>query len=115
MSQNDLLTPWREVMVEMVRGDQPDLSMRQWALLLTVYLTPGPHTVRRLSEDLEVPKPAISRALDALSIHGLVKRERHEADRRVVLVRKTADGSEFLDRFAEAVDASERSADLGYY
>ncbi|WP_332871492.1 MarR family winged helix-turn-helix transcriptional regulator [Parvularcula mediterranea] len=115
MSQTDFLTPWRDVMVELVRGDQPDLSMRQWALLLTVYLTPGPHTVRRLSEDLEVPKPAISRALDALSIHGLVKRERDEADRRVVLVRKTPDGSEFIDRFASAVDASERSSDLGYY
>jgi len=102
-------------MVAMVRDDQPDLSMRQWALLLTVYLTPGPHTVRRLSEDLEVPKPAISRALDALSIHGLVKRERDQADRRVVLVRKTAEGSEFIDKFAAAVDSSERSSDLGYY
>ncbi|GGY46882.1 MarR family winged helix-turn-helix transcriptional regulator [Parvularcula lutaonensis] len=115
MSQQDLLTPWRDVMVELVRDDQPDLSMRQWALLLTVYLTPGPHTVRRLSEDLEVPKPAISRALDALSIHGFVKRERDQGDRRVVLVRKTAEGSQFIDRFAAAVDASERSADLGYY
>lgn len=115
MSVSDLLTPWRDVMVELVRAEQPDLSMRQWALLLTVYLTPGPHTVRRLSEDLEVPKPAISRALDALSIHGLVKRERDAADRRVVLVRKTPEGSEFIDRFAAAVDASERAADLGYY
>ena len=115
MSLADLLNPWRDVMVAMVRDDQPDLSMRQWALLLTVYLTPGPHTVRRLSEDLEVPKPAISRALDALSIHGLVKRERDQADRRVVLVRKTTEGSEFIDKFASAVDASERSSDLGYY
>lgn len=115
MSLNDLLTPWRDVMVELVRDEQPDLSMRQWAVLLTVYLTPGPHTVRRLSEDLEVPKPAISRALDALSIHGLVKRERDEADKRVVLVRKTTDGSEFIHRFAAAVEAGERSADLGYY
>ena len=113
MSLNDMLTPWRDVMVELVRDDQPDLSMRQWALLLTVYLTPGPHTVRRLSEDLEVPKPAISRALDALSIHGLVKRARDPGDKRVVLVQKTADGSQFLDRFAAAVEAGERSAELG--
>lgn len=115
MSLTDLLVPWRDVMVATVRGDQPDLSMRQWALLLTVYLTPGPHTVRRLSEDLEIPKPAISRALDALSIYNLVKRERDSSDRRVVLVRKTTEGSEFVDRFAATVEAGERSADLGYY
>lgn len=115
MNQIELLTPWRDVMVDMVRDDAPDLTMRQWALLLTVYLTPGPHTVRRLSEDLEVPKPAISRALDALSIHGFVRRERDLADKRVVLVRKTADGSQFIDRFAAVVEAGERAADLGYF
>ncbi|MEM9809992.1 MAG: MarR family transcriptional regulator [Pseudomonadota bacterium] len=116
MSLSETLTPWRDVMVEMVRDDQPDLSMRQWALLLTVYLTPGPHTVRRLSEDLEVPKPAISRALDALSIHGLVRRARDPSDKRVVLVQKTTDGSMFVDRFAAAVEAGERGAELaGFY
>ena len=115
MTPNDLLLPWRDVMVDMVRLDRPDLSMRQWALLLTVYLTPGPHTVRRLSEALQVPKPAISRALDALSIHGLIKRARDPSDRRIVLVQKTPEGSLFLDEFAGIVEERDRQSDLGAY
>lgn len=113
MARTDILLPWRDVMVDTVRLEQPDLSMRQWALLLTVYLTPGPHTVRRLSEDLEVPKPAISRALDTLGSHGLVRRARDLGDKRVVLVQKTEEGSLFLDQFAHIVAERERQSDLG--
>lgn len=102
-------------MTDTVRLDRPDLSMRQWALLLTVYLMPGPHTVRRLSEELKVPKPAISRALDALSIHGFVKRARDPEDRRVVLVQKTEEGALFIDQFAEIVSERERQSDLGAF
>jgi DNA-binding MarR family transcriptional regulator len=115
MLSTDILLPWRDVMADTVRLDQPDLSMRQWALLLTVYLTPGPHTVRRLSEELEVPKPAISRALDALSIHGYVRRARDPGDRRIVLVQKTPEGSLFIDAFARVVEERERQSDLGAY
>ncbi|MEM9988958.1 MAG: MarR family transcriptional regulator [Pseudomonadota bacterium] len=115
MTPTDLLLPWRDVMVDMVRLDRPDLSMRQWALLLTVYLTPGPHTVRRLSEDLNVPKPAISRALDDLSIHGLVKRARDPSDKRIVQVQKTPEGSLFIDEFAQIVEERDRQSDLGAY
>ena len=113
MTPHDTLLPWRDVMADTVRLDQPDLSMRQWTILLTVYLTPGPHTVRKLSEELEVPKPAISRALDALSIHGYVRRARDPNDRRIVLVQKTPEGSLFIDRFASIVEARERQSDLG--
>ena len=113
MTLHDTLLPWRDVMADTVRLDQPDLSMRQWTILLTVYLMPGPHTVRRLSEDLEVPKPAISRALDALSIHGYVRRARDPNDRRIVLVQKTPEGSLFIDSFAGIVEARERQSDLG--
>ena len=37
---------WQTVLVNTVRDDRPDLSMRQMALLLTVYTTTPPHTVR---------------------------------------------------------------------
>ena len=113
MTPHETLLPWRDVMADTVRLDQPDLSMRQWTILLTVYLTPGPHTVRKLSEELEVPKPAISRALDALSIHGYVRRARDPGDRRIVLVQKTPEGSLFIDSFAAIVEARERQSDLG--
>ncbi len=103
MASIDILTSWREVMCDAVRADGPDLSMRQWAILLTVYLNPGPHTVRALARDLNVPKPAISRALDALSILGFVKRVRDARDKRIVLVQKTTEGAIYVDEFARIV------------
>lgn len=104
MANTTFLSTWRDVMADAVRGENPDLSMRQWAILLTVYLQPGPHTVRALSRELNVPKPAISRALDALSILGLIRRARDNDDRRIVLVQKTPDGAIFVDQFAKLVE-----------
>ncbi|GJL95541.1 MAG: MarR family transcriptional regulator [Hyphococcus sp.] len=105
MAAIDVLVGWRDVMCEAVRADGPDLSMRQWSILLTVYLNPGPHTVRALARDLNVPKPAISRALDALSILGFIKRVRDPNDRRIVLVQKTTDGAIYMDEFARLVES----------
>jgi DNA-binding MarR family transcriptional regulator len=113
MAQPSILTTWRDVLADAVRGDGPDLSMRQWAILLTVYLNQGPHTVRGLSRDLNVPKPAISRALDALSILGFVRRVRDEADRRIVLVQRTTDGAKYVDEFAKIVDDRARGPQVG--
>jgi len=105
MASIDILTNWRDVVSDAVRADGPDLSMRQWAILLTVYLNPGPHTVRALARDLNVPKPAISRALDALSILDFIKRVRDPNDKRIVLVQKTPTGAVYLDEFARLVEA----------
>ena len=99
---------WRQVLVKTVRGGGPDLSARQLAIVLTVYLTPPPHTVRGLAALLDVSKPAITRALDRLGILGLARRKRDEDDRRSVLVQRTVKGSVFLRDFAEAVAASGR-------
>lgn len=107
------LSVWRDIIADAVREDGPDLSMRQWAILLTVYLNPGPHTVRALARDLNVPKPAISRALDALSILGFIRRVRDETDRRIVLVQKTPDGALFLDRFSQIVEQRMETPGLG--
>ena len=41
MASTDILTNWREVMCDAVRADGPDLSMRQWSILLTVYSRRG--------------------------------------------------------------------------
>ena len=104
MAANENLATWRDVLADAVRSDAPDLSIRQWAILLTIYLNPGPHTVRGLSRDLQIPKPAISRALDALSILGYIRRVRDGQDRRVVLVQKTPEGSLYVDGFARIVE-----------
>jgi DNA-binding MarR family transcriptional regulator len=113
MATTDNLTIWREVMCDAVRTEGPDLSMRQWSILLTVYLNPGPHTVRALARDLNVPKPAISRALDALSILGFIKRVRDPGDKRIVLVQKTPEGAIYLDEFARLVAAHTEEQPLG--
>ncbi len=112
MAAIDVLSPWRDVFADAVRNDGPDLSMRQWAILLSVYLTPGRHTVRALSRDLNVPKPAVSRALDALSILGFVKRVRDPDDRRIVLVQKTPDGAVYIDEFARLVEERQEGLSL---
>ncbi len=113
MQSTEVLLPWRDILVESVRADKPDLSQRQWAILLTVYLTPGPHTVRQMSADFNIPKPAISRALDTLSILGLIRRVRDQRDKRIVLVQKTPEGAIFVDEFARLVEDHSRMNDYG--
>ena len=104
---------WRGAIVESVRRDAPDLSARQMALLLTVYLTPPPHTVRGLAITLNVSKPAVTRALDRLSEYGLVRRKVDDADRRSVLIQRTVKGSVFLREFGDIiVEAASQSEAL---
>ena len=97
---------WRRALVASVRRDGPDLSARQLALMLTVYLTSPPHTVRGLAADLNVSKPAITRALDRLSVLGFIRRKVDQTDRRNVLVQRTVKGSVFLSEFSELVATS---------
>src|SRR3546814_6220758 len=65
-------------LVDYVRSGRPDLTNRQMALMLTVYIGAGPHTVRGLAEALNVSKPVITRALNKLSALGYLRRERSE-------------------------------------
>jgi DNA-binding MarR family transcriptional regulator len=97
------LALWQNVVLETVRREGPDLSSRQLAILLTIYLTPPPHTVRGLAGSLNVSKPAITRALDTLGELDLVKRKRDETDRRNVLVQRTVNGAVFLRDFGDLV------------
>lgn len=99
----EALNLWSDVVISAVRKDVPDLSQRQLAILLTVYLTSPPHTVRGLAEHLNVSKPAVTRALDTLSIMGLAKRKRDEADKRNVLVQRTVAGSVYLSELSDQI------------
>ena len=96
LSDMQALDLWRRAVLAGVRCDAPDLSARQMAVLLTVYLTPPPHTVRGLAAELNVSKPAITRALDRLGQFEMVRRRIDERDRRNVLVQRTVKGSVFL-------------------
>lgn len=96
----------RHTFVASVRGDAPDLSARQMALMLSVYLGNGPHTVRGLALALKISKPAVSRALDRLGDLGYIRRQRDDLDHRNVLVQKTSCGAEFLTEFSRLIDAA---------
>jgi DNA-binding MarR family transcriptional regulator len=86
----------RDTVVALVRRDGPDLSARQLGVFLTCYLQDGPHTVRGLASDLNVSKPAITRALDRLGELDLARRKVDPLDRRSVLVQRTMKGAAFL-------------------
>lgn len=95
-NSNQMVAIFRNTVVSLVRRDGPDLSARQLGVFLTCYLQEGPHTVRGLAADLNVSKPAITRALDRLGEFELVRRKVDPADRRSVLVQKTIKGQAFL-------------------
>src|SRR5271170_8178604 len=86
----------RETIVALVRRDGADLSARQLGVFLTCYLRDGGHTVRGLAAELNVSKPAITRALDRLGELDLARRKVDPLDRRSVLVQRTPKGSAFL-------------------
>ena len=87
---------FRDTITALVRREEPDLSARQLAVLLTCYLDNDPQTVRGLAAQLNVSKPAITRALDRLSEFEFVRRKVDPMDRRSVLVQRTAKGNAFM-------------------
>lgn len=103
MNTNDALNLWQRVISSSLRELPYDLSQRQFAVLLSVYMTPPPHTIRSLSAALDVSKPAICRAVDTLSQLDLVRRKKDEEDRRNVYLQRTVNGSVFLRDFADLI------------
>ncbi|MEO7410443.1 MAG: MarR family winged helix-turn-helix transcriptional regulator [Sphingomicrobium sp.] len=97
-------------LINYVRSGQPDLTNRQMALLMLIYLTPGPHTVRGIASTLGVSKPVVTRALNTLGSLGYLRRERDQDDRRNIFVVRTKDGTQFLENFKRYLRASEGSS-----
>ena len=97
-------------MVASVRGSGPDLTARQLAVFLKIYLEPGAeHTVRGLAAELNVSKPAITRALDRLEELDFSRRQTDPKDRRSVIARRTTPGSAYLRTLSGyVVEASKR-------
>ncbi len=92
---------WRAASVAALHRAHPDLTARQFALLLQVYLAPPPHSVRGLARELAMSKPAVSRALDTLGRLDLLRRKRDQTDRRSVLVQRTVKGAVYLREFGD--------------
>ena len=105
MRPSQTLRLWQQVTLSEMRDDAPDLTTRQMAILLTIYLDPPPHTIRGLAARLDVTKPVITRALDTMGALKLVSRHRDERDRRNVLVKRTVEGALYVERFGDAIIA----------
>ena len=97
------LSFWHGVLATGLHELPYDLSTRQMAILLHVYLQPPAHSIKSLSEILNISKPATCRAISALERGRLVKRMRDKIDKRNVVVQRTVKGSVFLSEFAEVI------------
>jgi DNA-binding MarR family transcriptional regulator len=102
---------WHDVHLELVHQGE-DLSARQMAILLTIYLEPPPHTVRGLAKKLGVTKPVITRALDTMGKLDLVSRRRDEADRRNVIIQRTVAGALAVERLGDIITARAKELPL---
>ncbi len=102
---------WHAATAALVRGDGPDLTARQTAILLRVYLEDGPHTVRGLAAELRLVRPAVTRALDKLEALNLVRRHTEPQDRRSITVQRTVAGLDYLGVLGALVAAAAQDAE----
>ncbi len=104
-----MLKVWREAHLQCIRSHDPDLTSRQMSVLLSIYMTEPPHTVRGLAAELNVSKPVITRALDTLSKMDFVKRKQDANDKRSILVQRTVKGAVFLSELSERIVKADKS------
>jgi len=104
------LSFWHNVTSTALKEMPVDLSARQTAILLTVYLMPPPHSVKSIADGLQISKPAVCRAIDALEKDRLVKRSRDRHDNRNVLIGRTAKGSSYLNELADIILSMSKEA-----
>jgi DNA-binding MarR family transcriptional regulator len=98
------LTDWYHICAQTLAQMPQELTSRQWAILMHVYLMEGDHTVRSLAYTFDISKPSVCRALDTLSHYGLLKRRKDANDGRSILVQKTLKGIAFLNQFSDILE-----------
>lgn len=111
LSEREGLELWRRAVTASVRSDAPDLTARQQAILMTIARTPGPHTVRGLAEHLNIAKPAVTRALDALARLDFIRRIKDDTDLRNIFIERTPAGMAYLRTFSGLVLAAASGKD----
>jgi DNA-binding MarR family transcriptional regulator len=108
-ADNRLVDILRQTVTALVWGEGRDLTARQLAVFLICYLTDDKQTVRGLADQLRIPRPSITRALDVLEGLDLALRQRDPADRRSVLVSRTVQGNAFLRDLSKIMADAERA------
>ena len=93
----------RDLVMDMAKK-HPMMGWRQVAVAILAHEAPrdAPQTVRGMAAVLDINKPAVTRALDALEDAGFYQRRRDPADKRSVLVSQTAAGRKFVERLLAA-------------
>lgn len=100
---NRLLHTLRKTLITEFRSQQPDLTLRQLAMLLVIYLTNERQTVRGLAAYLNVHKSAVCRALDRFREIDLAYREIDLRDTRSINAGRTARGAAMVERLGTAM------------
>lgn len=108
--QRQTLEMWRDVVLTGVRAAEPDLTARQMAVVLSVYLDAPPCTVRGLAAHLGIGKPAIVRALDMLEALNLLRRTRDTRDGRNVLIQRTGEGLAWMALLGQRIAANAKES-----
>jgi len=108
LNNREALALWHRVTMETVLSESPDLTSRQLAMMTTIYLEAGPHTVRSLAAKLNVTKAVITRAIDTLEGYHFLERGPDPRDKRSVIIRRTPRGSTYLTQFAEMIRAQSK-------
>jgi DNA-binding MarR family transcriptional regulator len=103
------LSIWMSILVLYIRTEQPDLSNVQTALLLIIYMTPGPHSARDLALQLRAPKSSVSRGLNRLAMLGFVRQERDPGDLRKSIISQTHEGMVFLEALKKSIEVNVRN------
>ncbi|MCB8884112.1 MarR family transcriptional regulator [Acidisoma cellulosilytica] len=89
----------RDRILDAVRSETRDLSLRQFAVLLVCFTADEPQTIRGLAEFLSIPKPSVTRVADRLEVAELIRRRIDPADGRSVLLYISAAGKRYCKAF----------------
>ena len=103
ISRSDALHLWHNVVTASIHADGPDLSARQMAIILCVYLDEGPHTVRSLAAHINVTKAVITRALNTMGQDKLIQRCPDPRDKRSVIIARTPQGARYLSQLGDFI------------
>lgn len=105
-TNSQALAIWQGALASLVRDDAVNLTLRQLAILSTIYTADSPPTVRGLAAMLSLAKPVVTRAIDTLEKHDLCRRHPDESDGRSVIIQRTVRGSVYTAALGDEVKKS---------
>ena len=106
LTNSQALAIWQGALASLIRDDAADLTVRQLAILSTIYTAEVPPTIRGLSAALSLAKPVVTRAIDTLEKYDLCRRHPDESDGRSVIIQRTVRGSVYTAALGDEVTKS---------